>query len=124
VLAPARPDATSTSARAEAAAIASEIAARRPDLVELRMGAQNRVGRVLIDVRQNAVRLTTVAPYSLRATRLPRVSTPLAWVEVEEAVLHRDPARLDFSAAAIAARVRRPGDPWSALVAAGSGSAA
>ena len=40
-------------------------------------------GKVLIDWAQNSERRSVVAPYSLRASYVPLVSTPGAWDEVE-----------------------------------------
>ncbi|MGH8935111.1 MAG: hypothetical protein ACRDXD_02400 [Acidimicrobiia bacterium] len=39
-----------------------------------------------------------VSVYSLRATEVPSVSTPLSWLEVEQAVGTADPDRLRWSA--------------------------
>lgn len=38
---------------------------------------------VFIDCSQNDPGKQTVAPYSLRATRMPLVSAPLAWSELD-----------------------------------------
>jgi len=62
--------------------------------------------RVLIDVRQNAERLTMVVLYSLRTTDCPTLSTPIGWDEVATAVATADPTWLVFEAAAAVTRVR------------------
>ncbi len=48
-------------------------------------------GAVGIDWRQNHPRRSTVAPYSLRTTERPLVSTPVTWEEVERGELRYGP---------------------------------
>ncbi len=93
------PRATYAETRALATRVAKELADVRPDLVSDRiMGRADRAGRVLIDARQNAMRLTTVVAYSLRATRRPTVSTPVTWDEVRTACEARETSSLVFTA--------------------------
>jgi bifunctional non-homologous end joining protein LigD len=61
---------------------------------------------VLVDVRQNARRLTVVVPWSLRATPRPTVSMPVSWDELDDAVRNGDASALSFDAAQAAARLR------------------
>jgi bifunctional non-homologous end joining protein LigD len=68
-------------------------------------------GPVSIDWRQNSPRLTTVAPYSLRAADLPTVSAPLTWGEVEAGAAGH-PDRVRFLAADMPARLDALGDPF------------
>jgi len=96
-------------ARAFAAEIASELAAAQPDLVSDRMDRASRAGRVLVDARQNAARLTTVLPWSLRATARPTVSVPLAWEEIASAVEAADAGSLVFLARDALARAGASG---------------
>lgn len=98
--------ATYAETRSLAAQIARELASEHPDLVSDRLDKSGRVGRILVDVRQNSMRLTTVAPYSLRATRRPHVSTPVTWSEVELACDRRDASKLIFAAPDVVRRVR------------------
>jgi bifunctional non-homologous end joining protein LigD len=95
--------------------LAADLARERPDRVTDRMARDARAGRVLVDVRQNARRLTTVAAYSPRATPRPTVSAPLAWDEVEAAVARRDAGALVVETTAMPARVARVGDPLAAI---------
>jgi bifunctional non-homologous end joining protein LigD len=67
--------------KAWARALAAALAAEDPVVTD-RM-TRGRAGTVLVDWRQNAAGLQTVAPYSLRGTRVPRVSTPATWTEME-----------------------------------------
>jgi bifunctional non-homologous end joining protein LigD len=76
-------DAGATSGYAKA--LAERLSAEHPDLVVARMTKQVRSGKVFIDWSQNNAAKTTIAPYSLRGTSLPSVSTPLTWEEVEAA---------------------------------------
>ena len=101
VLAP--PPATFAEAKAQARALAEELAAERPDLVVAVQRRADRRGRVLVDWLQNDPTRTTVAPYSLRGAPRPTVSTPVSWEEVERGELLFDPDD-------VLARVRRHGD--------------
>lgn len=104
VLVPTERGATYAETRAFAVEIAAELAAARPDLVSDRMERAARIGRVLVDARQNSMRLTTVVPYSLRASRRPTVSTPVTWDEVRYACAHRDASALVFTASDVVRR--------------------
>ncbi|HET7329024.1 MAG TPA: non-homologous end-joining DNA ligase [Nocardioidaceae bacterium] len=63
--------------------LATELSREHPDLVVSTMAKGARGGKVFIDWGQNNPAKTTVAPYSLRGTERPQVSTPLSWDEVE-----------------------------------------
>jgi bifunctional non-homologous end joining protein LigD len=90
--------------------IAAELAAERPELVSDSTKPRERADRVFVDWLQNAPRRSTVAPYSLRATDVPRVSTPLSWDEVEDAVARASAEHLAFGPAEVLERVERHGD--------------
>jgi len=96
--------------RAFARALAAELAAAHPELITDRIAKRERQGRVLIDWRQNAIGLSTVAPYSLRALPWPLVSTPLAWSEVEATLADGRAGGLAFTPRAVLERVARLGD--------------
>jgi bifunctional non-homologous end joining protein LigD len=70
-------------------AFAAVLAARRPELVLDRVDRTARAGRVYVDWVQNDQSRQMVAPYSLRVTQWPSVSTPVSWDEVEEAAKGR-----------------------------------
>ncbi|GAA0377706.1 hypothetical protein GCM10009530_30360 [Microbispora corallina] len=74
------------------------------------MAKKARPGKVFIDWSQNNPAKTTVAPYSLRANRVPTVSTPLLWEEVEDC---DSPDRLVFTADDVLERVAEHGDLFS-----------
>ena len=69
--------------KAFARAVAGRLASEGPDLVVDVQRRSLRAGRVLIDWLQNDPTRSTVAVYSLRATPVPSVSTPVTWEEVE-----------------------------------------
>ncbi|MEW9534131.1 non-homologous end-joining DNA ligase [Microbispora sp. NPDC049125] len=71
------------------------------------MAKKERPGKVFIDWSQNNPAKTTVAPYSLRANRIPTVSTPLRWEEVEACAA---PDELVFTSADVLARFSEHGD--------------
>ena len=64
-------------------------------------------GRVLVDYNQNAWGRTLASVYSVRPNKLPSVSTPVTWKEVERGI-----AIEDFRIDNVPARVRKLGDLW------------
>lgn len=92
-------------AKGFARALSELMAERHPDLVVASSGRSLRAGKVLLDWLQNDRSRTTIAPYSLRATPLPTVSTPVTWAEVEEAVRRPRPGALTFLPADVLDRV-------------------
>ncbi len=87
--------------------LAAELSRQRPDLVLASMDKRARAGKVFIDWSQNNAAKTTVAPYSLRGTPAPQVSTPLTWDEVATC---RAPQDLVFGPADLPARLEGYGD--------------
>jgi bifunctional non-homologous end joining protein LigD len=113
VYVPPRAGATFADTKAYSRAMAEALHAESPALVAPTMALAERAGRVYVDWRQNDPNLSTIAPYSLRARRLPIVSTPLTWAEVEAAA--KDPSRRTqqgwaFSPADVIARIAVHGD--------------
>ncbi|MFC6878453.1 MULTISPECIES: non-homologous end-joining DNA ligase [Actinomadura] len=76
-------------------------------LVVSKMDKRLRKGKILVDWSQNNPAKTTVAPYSLRASESPGVSTPVTWDEVENC---RKPADLAFTPDEVLARIDEHGD--------------
>jgi bifunctional non-homologous end joining protein LigD len=68
---------------AETKARARELADGIPGVVTTQR-RDARAGKVLVDVLQNDPTRSLVAPWSLRATAWPTVSTPVSWTEVEQ----------------------------------------
>jgi bifunctional non-homologous end joining protein LigD len=87
--------------------LAAELAREHGDLVVATMTKSARPSKVFIDWSQNNPAKTTIAPYSLRGTERPQVSTPLTWEEVEGA---SSPEELVFEPAAVRARLDELGD--------------
>ncbi|MFC0865746.1 non-homologous end-joining DNA ligase [Sphaerimonospora cavernae] len=89
-----------------AKALARELESRDLGITSV-MAKKARPGKVFIDWSQNNPAKTTVAPYSMRADRLPTVSTPLTWQEIEEC---ESPEDLVFTAPDVLDRVAKHGD--------------
>jgi bifunctional non-homologous end joining protein LigD len=70
------------SAKTLARDLASDLAQSHPNLAVAHSDKQARIGRVFIDWVQNDRMRQTIAPYSLRASEFPFVSTPVSWDEV------------------------------------------
>jgi DNA ligase D-like protein (predicted polymerase) len=94
--------------RRAAVALAREVERRAPDLATSRWWKEERHG-VFIDYNQNAKDRTVASAYSVRPTPDARVSTPLAWDEVEGS----DPAA--FTIATVPDRFAAIGDPWAGI---------
>jgi bifunctional non-homologous end joining protein LigD len=67
-------------------------------------------GRVLVDYNQNAWGRTLASVYSVRPNKLPTVSTPVTWKELERGI-----AIEDFRIDNVPARVHKLGDLWKPL---------
>jgi bifunctional non-homologous end joining protein LigD len=102
-------------ASAFARAVARLLADRDPAHVTDRMPLAGRAGKVLVDWRQNSPGRSLIAPWSLRAGRVPLVAAPLRWEELEEVAASGDEDRLRVGPAEAIARLRRDGDPFAAL---------
>jgi bifunctional non-homologous end joining protein LigD len=89
--------------------LAEELALRLPALVATRQ-TRSRAGTVLVDWLQNDPMRSTVAPYSLRATRWPQVSTPVSWAEVESG------RPLVFGPREVLERLERVGDLFRSVL--------
>ena len=104
---PLSPAAPGERTSAYARQLAAELSREHPDLVVATMSKGARPGRVFVDWSQNNPAKTTIAPYSLRGTDRPQVSTPLEWDEVTEVSRAAD---LVFSPADVLARLEEYGD--------------
>jgi bifunctional non-homologous end joining protein LigD len=108
--------ATFAATRDYARSVASELAGSRHDLVTDGFTMVARERRVLIDWRQNERGRSQVAPYSLRATPWPLVSTPVTWDEVETTARTDDAPPLFFTPPQALARVREFGDLFALVL--------
>jgi len=86
------------------------------ELVVSDMKKQLRVGKVFVDWSQNDQHKTTISVYSLRARERPRVSTPVKWEEVEQALKKKDGTLLVFEANQVLDRVQKMGDLFEPLL--------
>ena len=91
--------------RRAALALAREVERRAPALATSKWWKEERHG-VFVDYNQNARDRTTAGAWSVRPVPDARVSTPLAWDEVEGC----DPAA--FTVATVPARLAARGDPF------------
>jgi bifunctional non-homologous end joining protein LigD len=107
-------------AKAFARQLADVFAYREPDRVTAEMRRGDRPGRVYIDWLQNVGSRSTVAPYSLRASHWPTVSTPLEWHEVEDAVNTGRAELLLFGPSQALARVAERGDLFEPVLGRGA----
>lgn len=87
-----------------------------PQRITSTMAKAERRGKVFIDWSQNDDSKTTVAAYSLRAGPEPRVSTPMAWDELETAVDNSDAGALRFAPDDVLARIERDGDVFAPVL--------
>jgi bifunctional non-homologous end joining protein LigD len=94
--------------RRAALALAREVERRAPRLATSKWWKEERHG-VFVDYNQNAKDRTVASAYSVRPKPDARVSTPLAWDEVNEC----DPA--DFTLATVPARFAAIGDPHAGI---------
>ena len=97
--------------RLAAQTVAREVERRAPDVATSRWWKEERHG-VFVDFNQNAFDRTVASAYSVRPTPDARVSTPLAWDEVEGC----RPEELTL--ATVPQRFARDGDPWAGMDAA------
>lgn len=87
-------------------ALAREIERRAPKLATCSWWKEERGRRIFVDFNQNARDRTMASAYSVRATPIATVSTPLSWDELVDA----DPD--DYTIATVPGLVARRGDPW------------
>jgi bifunctional non-homologous end joining protein LigD len=102
--------------KAFARELAEALERRSPELVTANMRKELRGGKVFIDWSQNDQHKTTVCAYSLRARERPRVSTPIAWDEVQRALRRKDAERLVFEADDVHARIDKLGDLFAPVL--------
>lgn len=96
--------------------LAEELSAAHGSTITNDARAGARRGKVLVDWLQSDPRRSTVAPYSLRATDRPAVSTPLAWDELERVVNGGDASTLRFGPMEVLERISRHGDLFRAVL--------
>jgi bifunctional non-homologous end joining protein LigD len=96
--------------------LAQALEAETPELVVSRMTRKLRRGKVMVDWSQNSETKTTVCAYSLRATRVPSVSTPLLWREVAAFARGKLPRPGAFGMEETLERIARHGDLFAPVL--------
>ena len=94
--------------RRAALALAREVERRAPGLATSKWWKEERHG-VFVDYNQNAKDRTVCSAYSVRPTKDARVSTPIAWEELD----HCDPG--DFTLVTVPKRFAKLGDPHEGI---------
>lgn len=95
-----------------ALALGQILESRDPARITVNMAKEHRPGRVFVDWSQNDAHKTTVCAYSLRIAGRARVSTPITWDELEDALARGDPDALVFEIDDVLGRAAR-GDPYA-----------
>ena len=113
------PSVDADTTKAFALALGRVLESRDPERVTVTMARDKRAGRVFVDWSQNDRHKTTVCAYSLRATPVPGVSTPVTWDELTTAATSGDASALVFGPDAVLARVDALGDLYAASLAGG-----
>jgi len=98
-------------ARAMAELLGRMLTKQHPDIATMERAVARRGPRVYVDTGQTGTSRTIVAPYSVRATAGARVSTPLAWSEVEP-----DLDASSFTICTVPQRIAAGGDPMAPLL--------
>jgi bifunctional non-homologous end joining protein LigD len=117
VFVPLNGTATFPEMKAYARTLAGFFARERPESVVDRQTRSLRAGKVLVDWLQNDRFRSTVAPYSLRATTPPLVSTPIRRDEVRAVASGEAPeSSLAFGIEEVLARIEHSGDLFAPVL--------
>ena len=117
VFVPLNGGATFAEAKAYARTVAAFLVRELPERVVDRQARSLRAGRVLVDWLQNDRFRSNVAPYSLRATMLPQVSTPVDREEVRAVATGDAPeVSLVFGVDDVLARIEVDGDRFAPVL--------
>lgn len=112
VLVPLGPNQTFDTARALADLLGRVLVEEHPDIATMDRVVTRRGAKVYVDTGQTGTSRAIVAPYSVRATALATVSTPLDWTEVTAKL---DPSR--FTLKSVPQRIAKAGDPMKTMLA-------
>jgi bifunctional non-homologous end joining protein LigD len=108
-----RPSVDAETAKGFALALGKVLESRDPARVTVTMAKEQRAGRVFVDWSQNDRHKTTVCAYSLRATDVPGVSTPVSWEELDDLAGGCDPRTFAFTPTDVLTRVEERGDLYA-----------
>ena len=92
-------------------ALAREMERRAPDAVTCSWWKEERGERIFVDFNQNARDRTMASAYSVRATPIATVSTPLTWDELAQEGVSPD----DYTIDTVPDLLARRGDPWRSI---------
>lgn len=99
-----------------AKSLAQSLEKQHPNLILSKMRKSLRQGKVFIDWSQNDSHKTTVCVYSLRAGKVPYVSTPVTWDEIKNALNTTNAQALSFDAQQVLARALVQGDLFAPVL--------
>lgn len=100
-----------------AQSIAETLEQQHPDRVVATMAKAHRQNKIFVDWSQNSEHKTTVAAYSLRATRdRPQVALPIEWGELKRAIKKKQPELLFFEPEAALKRLEKTGDLFAPIL--------
>jgi bifunctional non-homologous end joining protein LigD len=117
VFVPLNGGATFEASKAFARTVAAVLVRELPELLVDRQARSLRPGKVLVDWLQNDRFRSNVAPYSLRATSPPLVSTPVGWDEVRAvADGEADEGSLMFGLDDVLRRIDERGDGFASVL--------
>jgi bifunctional non-homologous end joining protein LigD len=108
-----RPSVDAETTKGFALALGKVLESRDPRRVTVTMAKEQRGGRVFVDWSQNDRHKTTVCAYSLRATDVPGVSTPVSWDELHDLADGVDPRDFAFTPSEVLDRVEEHGDLYA-----------
>lgn len=111
VLVPLGEGQTFQTARALADLLGKLLVDRHPKIATMERIVNKRGPKVYVDTGQTGETRAIVAPYSVRATKDARVSTPLEWGEIGAKL---DPG--DFTMRTVPARIAKVGDPMRGML--------
>ena len=112
-----RPAVDADTTKTFALALGKVLESRDPKRVTVTMAKDQRNGRVFVDWSQNDRHKTTVCAYSLRATDVPGVSTPVTWDELQDIADTGNAGALRFTPSDVLARVDELGDLYADSIA-------
>jgi bifunctional non-homologous end joining protein LigD len=108
-----RPSVDAETTKGFALALGKVLESRDRKRITVNMAKEQRGGRVFVDWSQNDRHKTTVCAYSLRATDVPGVSTPVSWEEVDDLAAGADPREFAFTPTEVIQRVEQLGDLYA-----------
>jgi len=110
------PDATFEDTKKFSRTVAVILEKNYPELVTAKTAKASRKGKVFINWAQNDPSLTMICVYSLRARKMPFVSFPLEWGNLEQLAGAGDPEKLHILQAEAVRRAEQAGDQFPEIL--------